>query len=33
MTSAVLTFLAGLFLRLHGHDGWRGYDPTPVTEF
>ncbi len=33
MTSAVLTFLAGLFLRLHGRDGWRGYDPTPVTDF
>ena len=28
--SAVLTFLAGLFLRLH--DGWRGYDPTPITD-
>jgi formiminoglutamase len=28
--SAILTFLAGLFLRLN--DGWRGYDPTPVTD-
>ena len=28
--SAILTFLAGLFLRLH--DGWRGYDPTPITD-
>jgi formiminoglutamase len=27
--AAVLTFLAGLFLRLN--PGWRGYDPTPVT--
>ena len=28
--SAVLTFLAGLFLRTH--DGWRGYDPTPIRD-
>jgi len=28
--SAILTFLAGLFLRLH--DGWRGYDPTPIVD-
>ena len=28
--SAVLTFLAGLFLRMH--DGWRGYDPTPIRD-
>jgi formiminoglutamase len=28
--SAVLTFLAGYFLRLH--DGWRGYDPTPIVD-
>lgn len=28
--SAILTFLAGLFVRLH--DGWRGYDPTPVID-
>ena len=28
--SAILTFLAGLFLRLN--DGWRGYDPTPITD-
>jgi formiminoglutamase len=33
VTSAVLTFLAGLFLRTRGDGGWRGYDPTPVTEF
>lgn len=26
--SAILTFLAGLFLRRN--DGWRGYDPTPI---
>lgn len=30
MTGAVLTFLAGLFLRRN--DGWRGYDPTPITD-
>ncbi|TFV91859.1 formimidoylglutamase [Blastococcus sp. CT_GayMR20] len=29
MTGALLTFLAGLFLRRN--DGWRGYDPTPIT--
>lgn len=29
--SAMLTFLAGLFLRNSG--GWRGYDPTPITEW
>jgi formiminoglutamase len=28
--SAILTFLSGLFLRLH--DGWRGYDPTPIID-
>jgi formiminoglutamase len=28
--SAILTFLAGLFLRRN--DGWHGYDPTPITE-
>jgi hypothetical protein len=28
--SAILTFLAGLFLRMH--DGWRGYDPTPIVD-
>lgn len=28
--SAILTFLAGLFLRLH--EDWRGYDPTPVAD-
>ena len=28
--SAILTFLAGYFLRLHG--GWRGYDPTPIVD-
>ena len=28
--SAILTFLAGYFLRLH--DGWRGYDPTPIVD-
>lgn len=28
--SAVLTFLAGYFLRIH--DGWRGYDPTPIVD-
>ncbi|KAA2260461.1 agmatinase family protein [Solihabitans fulvus] len=33
MTSAVLTFLCGYFLRTKGSGGWRGYDPTPVTEF
>jgi formiminoglutamase len=27
--SAILTFLAGYFLRLHG--GWRGYDPAPIV--
>jgi len=26
--SAILTFLAGLFLRQH--NGWRGYDPEPI---
>jgi formiminoglutamase len=30
MTSAFLTFLSGLFLRLN--DGWRGYDSTPLDE-
>lgn len=28
--SAVLTFLAGYFLRIH--DGWRGYDPSPIID-
>lgn len=28
--SAILTFLAGLFLRRN--DGWRGYDPTPILD-
>ena len=28
--SAILTFLAGLFLRLN--DGWRGYDPSPIRD-
>lgn len=28
--SAMLTFLAGLFLRRN--DGWRGYDPSPIVE-
>jgi hypothetical protein len=28
--SAILTFLAGLFLRRNA--GWRGYDPTPITD-
>lgn len=28
--SAMLTFLAGYFLRKH--DGWRGYDPSPIVE-
>jgi formiminoglutamase len=28
--SAILTFLSGLFLRLH--DGWRGYDSTPIVD-
>ncbi|MEO8251715.1 MAG: agmatinase family protein [Chloroflexota bacterium] len=28
--SAVLTFLAGLFLRLN--DGWHGYDPAPIRD-
>jgi formiminoglutamase len=28
LNSAMLTFLAGLFLRSHG--GWRGYDNTPI---
>jgi formiminoglutamase len=28
--SAILTFLAGLFLRTH--DGWRGYDPSPIRD-
>jgi formiminoglutamase len=28
--SAMLTFLAGLFLRRN--NGWRGYDPTPIVE-
>lgn len=31
MTGAVLSFLSGLFLRRN--DGWRGYDPTPITDF
>ncbi len=30
LTSAFLTFLAGLFLRLK--DGWRGYEDTPLDE-
>jgi len=29
--SAMLTFLAGLFLRQN--DGWRGYDQTPIAEW
>ena len=28
--SAVLTFLAGLFLRTH--DDWRGYDQSPIRD-
>jgi formiminoglutamase len=28
--SAILTFLAGLFLRLN--DGWHGYDPAPIRD-
>jgi formiminoglutamase len=28
--SAILTFLAGLFLRRN--DGWRGYDPSPIRD-
>jgi formiminoglutamase len=28
--SAILTFLAGYFLRLN--DGWRGYDPSPIRD-
>jgi formiminoglutamase len=28
--TAMLTFMAGLFLRRH--DGWRGYDPTPIKD-
>jgi formiminoglutamase len=28
--SAILTFLAGLFLRRN--DGWHGYDPTPIRD-
>jgi hypothetical protein len=28
--SAILTFLAGYFLRKH--DGWRGYDPAPIID-
>jgi formiminoglutamase len=28
--SAILTFLAGLFLRTN--DGWRGYDPSPIRD-
>lgn len=28
--SAILTFLAGYFLRLHGD--WRGYDPAPIVD-
>jgi formiminoglutamase len=30
LTSAFLTFLAGLFLRMN--DGWRGYEDTPLDE-
>lgn len=30
LNSAMLTFMAGLFLRTH--DGWRGYDDTPITD-
>ncbi|GAA4519920.1 arginase family protein [Nonomuraea ferruginea] len=30
MTGGLLSFLAGLFLRRN--DGWRGYDPTPITD-
>jgi len=29
--SAILTFLAGYFLRKN--DGWKGYDDTPITEW
>ncbi|MFF5207537.1 agmatinase family protein [Streptosporangium sp. NPDC000396] len=32
LTSAVLTFLCGYFLRVRGSGGWRGYDPSPVTD-
>lgn len=28
--SAILTFLAGLFVRRN--DGWRGYDPAPISD-
>jgi formiminoglutamase len=28
--SSILTFLAGLFLRLN--DGWQGYDPSPIRD-
>ncbi len=28
--SAMLTFLAGYFLRTRGADGFRGYDPSPI---
>jgi formiminoglutamase len=30
MNSAMLTFMAGLFLRTHS--GWRGYDNTPIID-
>ncbi|MGH9920726.1 MAG: hypothetical protein ACRD6W_17880, partial [Nitrososphaerales archaeon] len=28
VNTAILTFMAGHFLKLH--DGWRGYDTTPI---
>lgn len=33
VTTSVLTFLSGLFLRDHAEDGWRGYDPSPIVDF
>jgi hypothetical protein len=30
MNSAMLTFMAGLFLRQN--DGWCGYDTTPIRD-
>lgn len=32
VTTSVLTFLAGLFMR-HSEQGWRGYDPSPIIDF
>jgi len=29
--SAMLTFLAGYYLRTRGADGFRGYDPAPIS--